>query len=84
MSDRTYAIALGTQLRDRRKLLRLNQTEVAELAGTTQRTVSLVESGKAAGIELYLAVADVLGLEVTLQPHDEQAMRRDSAGESPR
>jgi transcriptional regulator with XRE-family HTH domain len=84
MSDRTYASALGTQLRDRRKLLRLNQTEVAELAGTTQRTVSLAESGKAAGIELYLAVADVLGLEVSLQPHDEQAMRRDSAGESPR
>jgi transcriptional regulator with XRE-family HTH domain len=70
MIDRTYASGLGAQLRDRRKLLRLNQTEVADLAGTTQRTVSQVEAGKAAGVELYLAIADVLGLEVTLEPRE--------------
>lgn len=72
MSDRTYAAALGARLRERRKLLRLNQTEVADLAGTTQRTVSQVEAGKAASVELYLAVADVLGLAVRLEPHDQR------------
>ena len=80
MSDRTYARRLGAQLRDRRKLLRLNQTEVADLAHTTQRTVSQVEAGKAAGIDLYLAIADVLGLQVTLQPRGPQAPSRPDAG----
>lgn len=35
------------KLRARRRLLRLTQTEVADLAGTTQRSVSQVETGKA-------------------------------------
>ncbi|MGI8575037.1 MAG: helix-turn-helix transcriptional regulator [Egibacteraceae bacterium] len=81
MSDRTYAKRLGAQLRDRRKLLRLNQTEVADLAGTTQRTVSQVEAGKAASVELYLAIADVFGLQMTLQSRDPHSPSRSEAGE---
>jgi DNA-binding XRE family transcriptional regulator len=68
MPDQTYAAELGRQLRERRRLLGLNQTEVADLARTTQRTVSQVESGKAASIALYLAVAEVLGLDITARP----------------
>jgi HTH-type transcriptional regulator / antitoxin HipB len=71
MNDRIYARDLGAQLRARRRKLGLGQTEVADLAGTTQRTVSQVEAGRAAGIELYLAVADVLGLAVVLKPREE-------------
>jgi transcriptional regulator with XRE-family HTH domain len=67
----TYAEQVGAQLRDRRKLLRLNQTEVADLAGTTQRSVSQVETGKASALELYGAVADVLGLRLVALPHDQ-------------
>jgi transcriptional regulator with XRE-family HTH domain len=67
MSEGTYQGELGHQLRRRRKLLRLNQTEVADLAGTTQRSVSQVETGKATSIELYLSVAEVLGLRLTLE-----------------
>ena len=51
MKNRTYSASIGTTLRARRKLLGLNQTEVAELAGTTQRTVSEAESGKASRLE---------------------------------
>jgi len=57
-------------LRERRHQLGLTQTEVADLAGTTQRTVSQVEAGHAAGVKLYLAIADVLGLDVRLEPRE--------------
>lgn len=39
-------------------------SEVADLAGTTQRSVSQVETGKASALELYGAVAEVLGLRL--------------------
>ena len=68
MKNRTYSASIGTTLRARRKLLGLNQTEVAELAGTTQRTVSEAESGKASRLEVYGAVADVLGLTLVATP----------------
>lgn len=65
MSEETYSRRLGAQLRAQRKLLNLTQTAVAELAGTTQRSVSQVETGKASSLELYAAVSEVVGLEVT-------------------
>ncbi len=70
MTARTYAERLGAQLRAQRKLLRLNQTEVADLAGTTQRSVSQAESGRAATLELYASIAEVLGLELVAQPRE--------------
>lgn len=70
MTKSTYAQQLGLQLRDRRKLLNLNQTEVADLAGTTQRSVSQVEAGKASSLDLYGSVAAVLGLKLAVLPHD--------------
>lgn len=66
MNARTYTADLGAQLRRRRRALHLNQTEVADLAGTTQRSVSQVETGKATSIDLYTAIADVLGLRLTV------------------
>lgn len=65
MSEPTYSERLGTQLRAQRKLLRLTQTDVAELAGTTQRSVSQVETGKASSLELYASICAVVGLELT-------------------
>lgn len=64
MREQTYRNELGAQLRDRRKLLGLNQTEVADLAATTQRSVSQVETGKATSIDLYGGVAHVLGMRL--------------------
>jgi transcriptional regulator with XRE-family HTH domain len=68
MSNRTYARDVGAVLRQRRKALGLTQSEVAELAGTTQRTVSEVESGRASGFHIYASVADVLGLTIAALP----------------
>lgn len=65
MSDQTYSQRLGAQMRAQRKLLQLTQTEVAELAGTTQRSVSQVETGKASSLELYASICEVLGLQLT-------------------
>ena len=65
MSEQTYSERLGAQLRARRKLLNLTQTDVAELAGTTQRSVSQVETGKASSLELYASVCEVVGMELT-------------------
>lgn len=64
MSEQTYSERLGAQLRAQRKLLNLTQTDVAELAGTTQRSVSQVETGKASSLELYASVCEVVGLEL--------------------
>ena len=65
MSGTTYSQRLGAQIRAQRKLLNLKQTDVAELAGTTQRSVSQVETGKASSLELYASVCEVVGLELT-------------------
>ncbi|MBW3663385.1 MAG: helix-turn-helix domain-containing protein [Actinobacteria bacterium] len=74
MNDRTYDTAagrLGDQLRRRRRALHLTQEEVAELAGTTQRTVSVLESGKpTARLDVLVAVAEALGLQLVALPHD--------------
>ncbi|MDX1660032.1 MAG: helix-turn-helix domain-containing protein [Nitriliruptorales bacterium] len=65
------ASRLGTQLRARRKALRLTQQEVAELAGIAQRTVSLLETGGAdTRLETVTAVASVLGLEIVAVDHE--------------
>lgn len=68
MSKRTYASELGATLRQRRRLLGLTQAEVAELAGTTQRTVSEAEAGSASGLHIYASMAEVLGLQIVAVP----------------
>ncbi len=73
MTTPTYAVGVGARLRAQRKLLRLNQTEVADLAGTTQRSVSQAETGKASSLELYASIAEVLGLEVAARPRQRDA-----------
>jgi transcriptional regulator with XRE-family HTH domain len=64
MREHTYSRRLGAQVRAQRKVLNLTQAEVAELAGTTQRSVSQVETGKAGRLELYASVCEVVGLEL--------------------
>lgn len=71
MIKQTYSEDLGARLRARRKLLGLNQTEVADLTGTTQRSVSQAERGKASSLELYGSIAEVLGLMVVALPRDQ-------------
>lgn len=58
---------MGKKLRTRRKLLRLRQRDVAELAGVTLRGLTDLENGKAnPTINQLGKIAEVLGLELIL------------------
>lgn len=60
-------LEIGSKLRDRRKLLRLRQRDLAELAGVTLRGLTDLEQGKAnPTLNQLLKIAAVLGLELQL------------------
>src|SRR3954451_7813883 len=58
---------IGQKVRTRRKLLRLRQRDLAELAGVTLRGLTDLERGQAnPTLKQFAKIADVLGLEVNL------------------
>lgn len=70
-SASSAATRLGAELHARRRALGLRQAEVAELAGTTQRTVSVVENGQpGTRLETITAIAEALGLALVTIDHD--------------
>jgi transcriptional regulator with XRE-family HTH domain len=57
-------LEIGEKLRQRRKLLRLRQRDLAELAGVTLRGLTALERGQANPTVNQLSkILDVLGLE---------------------
>ena len=62
---------LARQLRARRRLIKLTQTELAGLAGVGLRFVSDLENARP-GLEIgrVFRVAETLGLEIALRPRD--------------
>ena len=61
-------LAIGEKIRERRKLLKLRQRDLAELAGVTLRVLTDLEQGRANPTLSQLAkIAEVLGLEIRLQ-----------------
>jgi len=67
MEDRTTAI--GRQIRERRRSLKLTQEDLANLAGCSPRFLREVEGGKP-GVRLdkLLDVVEALGLELQITP----------------
>ena len=60
--------ALGTQIKERRKALKITQQELADLAGISINTVVAAERGQGdPKISTYLAICNVLGLRLTAQ-----------------
>jgi transcriptional regulator with XRE-family HTH domain len=60
---------LGNILRERRKLAKITQRDLAELSGLAVHTLSDVESGKGnPTLEVLSKLCVVLGLEIQLQP----------------
>lgn len=58
---------IGEKLQARRKMLRLRQRDLAELAGVTLRGLTDIENGRANPTINQLAkIAEVLGLELHL------------------
>lgn len=59
---------LGTQIRERRKALKITQKELADLSGISINTVVAVERGQGdPKISTYLAICNVLGLKITVE-----------------
>lgn len=62
------ATELGTTIESRRKVLRLNQEELAELAGVSVRFLRDLEHGKvSARLDKVFDVLDTLGLDVVVK-----------------
>lgn len=59
---------LGERIRERRILLKVTQSELADIAGVSVRTVISLENNTGnPSLEVLSRIADVLGLEVVLQ-----------------
>jgi HTH-type transcriptional regulator/antitoxin HipB len=60
---------VGTEIRQRRKSLRLTQEDLADLAGCSPRFVRALEGGKpGVRLEKVIDVLDALGLELRVTP----------------
>jgi y4mF family transcriptional regulator len=59
--------ALGGKIRDRRKILKIRQEDLAEISGVALRTIVSVERGEGnPSLETLLKIAEVLGMELQL------------------
>ena len=66
MSEDDRLGSITRQVLERRKALRLNQDDLADLAGCSPRFIRSLEAGKATvRVDKLLAVLDALGLELT-------------------
>ncbi|MDI1353624.1 MAG: helix-turn-helix domain-containing protein [bacterium] len=62
------SVAIGDFIKERRNNLKIQQQDLAELAGLSLRTIIIAESGKGnPSLTTLEKIADVLGLEVKLQ-----------------
>jgi len=67
---------LAAEVRDRRRLLRLSQRDLAELAGVSERFVRFVEQGKrTVQLDSLSALLETLGLELRVQTRTSAAAR---------
>lgn len=73
MSPQEFTESLGAKVRARRTSLSLSQSDLADLAGVSERFVRFVEQGKTTvQLEPLLAVLGTLGLELLVQPAGNQ------------
>lgn len=58
---------IGNQIKGRRKVLRITQPDLAEMAGISINTVYKIERGQAnPTIRILEKIADILGMEIKL------------------
>lgn len=64
---RNSMIIIGDTIKQRRELLGLLQTQLADLSGISSRTIQLVEQGKGnPSLETLISLIDPLGLRLEL------------------
>lgn len=66
-TDRAYAYYYGEILKQRRKELKLSQTELAEKIGKARPYISQVENGRDMKLSNLLTIATALGLTLELR-----------------
>jgi transcriptional regulator with XRE-family HTH domain len=55
-------------IKERRKFLKLRQDDIAEITGIAIKTIQLLEQGKGnPSVSTLQKIADVLGMEITMQ-----------------
>ena len=66
--------SIGTQIAERRKQLKLSQTELSRQAGLSRATLNALENGRASelGFSKVTRLLTVIGLDLTLQPASSQ------------
>jgi y4mF family transcriptional regulator len=58
---------LGNKIKERRKILKVRQEDLAEISGIALRTIVSIERGEGnPSLETLLKIADVLGMELQL------------------
>lgn len=63
-----FKSAIGKEIRDRRKELKITQPELAELAGVNVNTVVRLERGATnPTLDVLVRIGEALGMEVTMQ-----------------
>jgi HTH-type transcriptional regulator/antitoxin HipB len=76
---------VAVEVRARRKALQLNQRDLADIAGVSERFVRFVEQGKpSVQVDSLLALLEALGLDLQVAPRTSRAVRtlkRSAAGE---
>jgi HTH-type transcriptional regulator/antitoxin HipB len=69
-----FPLQLAEKVRARRTSLKLNQQDVADMAGVSERFVRFVEQGKPSiQLDSLLAVLETLGLELKLATQSREA-----------
>jgi len=62
-----HMLSLGTTIRNRRRVLKITQSDLAELAGVSLRTIIKIEGDQAnPTISVVTRIADILGLRHSL------------------
>lgn len=58
---------LGIKIKERRKILKVRQEDLAEISGVALRTIVTIEGGEGnPSLETLLKIAEVLGMELQL------------------
>lgn len=65
---------LGVIIREARKQQAMTQAELSELLGMSRATISAIENGTVTevGIRKVMAICSILGLELVIQPRQQQ------------
>jgi y4mF family transcriptional regulator len=76
---------VAVEVRARRKAMRLNQRDLADISGVSERFVRFVEQGKpSVQVDSLLALLEALGLQLEVAPRTSHAARtlaRPAAGD---